>query len=77
MIVSLQMYTQHSIQWRYFSFLELFPVMIDTEADKRGLCKNCDWAYHCHPILMPSGTKLCTRLFRKWYMPKLRIQQLV
>lgn len=76
MIVSLAMKSRKGWSWRHFSFLDLFPNMIDGEADRRGYCNNCEWAYYAHPLL-PDGAKLCTRIFKKNYMPKLRIKDLV
>lgn len=76
MIVGLAMKASKGWNWCYFSFLDLFSVITATEAEKKGYCKNCDWAWYCHPILA-DGTKLCTKIFKKYYMPKLKMKHLI
>lgn len=57
--------------WEYF--LPLFSVMTADQADEKGLCENCEWAYHSHPIVFPKGTKLCTRAFKAHFLPGLKM----
>jgi len=57
--------------WEYF--LPLFSVMTAGEAERKEMCKDCEWAYHSHPIVFPEGTKLCTKAFKVYFLPGLKM----
>jgi len=70
--IGLLMRTKSGIA-RWFYFLPLFEVMTAIEADKAGMCENCEWGFHSHPIVFPRGTKLCTLAFKRVYKPELKM----
>lgn len=41
----------------------LSKILTDQQTGTR--CDNCPWAFRCHPIVEPKGTKLCTLDFKK------------
>jgi len=66
-------------EWHYYNFLELNQVIKCEEAEEKGMCKNCQWAFSCHPMQeIKNGIfqKYCTLDFRKKYMPNLKIGDL-
>ena len=64
--------------WQYFSLLELFPAVSALQAEENGWCEQCKWVYYCYPIVFSQGgEKLCTLDFRKKYMPKFNMKELL
>ena len=60
----------------------VYNFMTDMDAERKGWCKNCKWAYGAHPHYRDwneeaydeSYIKLCTLDFKKKFMPNLTLK---